>query len=122
MPEVPDSVFVAFLKAGILAPDESLKIIPLRRWWRFYSIPDSGFIITDKKVIAYTTGFRGLSRHRDCLLRDIVSHTFQMAGENMAFHFVLQDGLEFSASMKLSEQDGKVIETQLCKLLTEINQ
>ncbi len=121
MADIPDSVCVQFLKAGILAPDETFKIVPLKRWWRFfYNTPNPGFVITDKKVIVYASGFGGLIKDKEFLLQDLARHEFAASEEGLLFRFVLQDGSEVSVLLGLSEQDGRLIGAELDRLLAQI--
>ncbi|MDR3589344.1 MAG: hypothetical protein P4N41_06750 [Negativicutes bacterium] len=121
MADIPDSVCVQFLKAGILAPDETFRIVPLKRWWRFfYDAPNPGFVVTDKKVILYGSGFGGLTKDREFLLQDLVRHEFAATDEGPLFRFVLKDGSEYSLTIALSEQDGRMIEVELGRLLAKV--
>ena len=122
MTDIPDSVCVQFLKAGILAPDEIFRIVPLKRWWRFfYDVPDPGFVVTDKRVIIYISGFGGLTKHKDFLLQDLTQHSFETSEQGRLFRFILLDGSEYSVSLGLSEQDCQMIDNEINRLLAQIS-
>lgn len=118
MSDVPDSVCVQFLKAGILAGDEIFKIVPLKRWWRFfYNVPNPGFVVTDKKIILFSTGLGGLTKNKEIMLQDLTGHSFEAAEQGQLFRFTLQDGSEYKVLLELSQQDCRVIDEELERLI-----
>lgn len=119
--KVPDGICVDLLRSGVLAPDETLKILPLTRYLRiFHSLFTTGFIITNKKVIIYfTQHFTGLKKKQDFLLADIADHSVTYGAEEQTFRFRLKDGRDIGLALKLSQAEGSEIDQQLRKLLAE---
>ena len=103
----------------MLAPDEILKIVPLARQWRFfYRLLATGLVITDKKVIIYSTQQLGrLQKKEEFLLQDVVDHAVTAGLGGQTFRFRLADGTEITLTSKLSAEDGQMIDRELGKLL-----
>ena len=120
MREVPGNICIDFLKAQILPTNEILKIIPLARWWRFYTVPKTGFVVTDKKVLTYRTSFSGLSKQQEFRLQDIVDHSFVPSKGGNSFCFRLNNGTECTATLLLGEEDCQTIKTELNRLLIKL--
>jgi hypothetical protein len=118
---VPDSICIEFLRTGILASDETLKVVPLARQWRlFHSLLDTGLVITNKKVIFYSTRhLGGLKKQREFLLRDLADFSYNPGADGNTWRFVLRDGNEVTLFLKIPEEDCQVIEEQLTILLAE---
>jgi hypothetical protein len=122
MADIPDSVCIQLLKAGILGPDEIFRIVPLKRWWRFfYDVPSSGFVVTDKKIVTYGSGFSGLVKDREFLLQDLAQHSFETLEQGRIFRFRLQDGSDYSIPLMLSEEDCRMIDNELNRLLARMS-
>ena len=119
---VPDSICIEFLRTGILAPDETLRVVPLARQLRFfYNLLDTGLVITDKKVIIYSTrSFGGLKKQQEFLLQDLADYSFGSGESGNTWRFVLKEGNEVAVRLKISEEDSQVIEEQLSKILTDL--
>ncbi|MDR3562839.1 MAG: hypothetical protein P4N59_15570 [Negativicutes bacterium] len=121
MADIPENIFIEFLKSGVLAGNETFKIVPLGRWLRFfYSIPNPGFVVTDKRVIIHVDGFSGLNKQQEFSLQELTEHSFAPSGQGHLFRFLLQDGSEYTVLLGLPAQDCQLIDDELSKLLTEV--
>ena len=120
--DVPDGICVDFLKAKVLALDETLKIVPLARQWRFfYRLLDTGLVITDKKVVIYSTRhFAGLKKEQEFLLKDLAGYRVTTGVGGQTFQFRLENGKAVTLTIKISAEDGQIIDQELQSLLVKL--
>jgi hypothetical protein len=110
---------VDLLRTGVLAGDEILKVLPVTRYLRFFhSLFPSGFIVTDKKVVIYSTQhFTGLKKKQDICLADLETYHMIACPEGQTFSFQQKDGTKTDITLDLSPKEGQVVDQELQALL-----
>jgi hypothetical protein len=118
MADIPASICLDLLRNNILATDEALVMAMLERWWRFYGIPDTGFIITSKRIVFYKSGLTGMTKLKEVSLAQLADYRFDPAEQGQLFSLVFKDDTQYSSIVRMSADDCRLVDVGLHNILT----
>lgn len=121
MEQIPERIWVDFLRADLIPPEEIPLIVPLERSFFMLSIPDSGFVVTSHRVAIYRKKFlNGLTKHDEVLLKDLKHFSYTMAEKYCQFYFKFANEKEYWIKMALNKNEAELVETKLMELAPEL--
>lgn len=117
MQQIPERIWVDFLRACLIPPEEIPIIVPLERSFFMLSIPNVGFLVTAKRLVIYQKKFmKGLVKHDEVLLSQLI-HCSSVADEQgREFFFGFANGKEYSIKVSVNADEAALIEKTLLEL------
>ena len=117
MQQIPERVWVDFLRACLIPPEEIPVIVPLERSFFMLSIPNVGFLVTTKRLVIYQKKFmRGLVKHDEVLLSRLTRCSYTTYEQGHEFFFGFANGKEYWVKIAVNAQEAKIIEEKILEI------
>jgi hypothetical protein len=121
MEQIPERIWVDFLRACLIPPEEIPVIVPLERSLFMFSIPNVGFLVTAKRLVIYEKKFmHGLIKHDEVLLPKLNYCSYSAYEQGQEFHFGFANGKEYWVKISVNASEAALIEKTLLELDTGI--
>jgi hypothetical protein len=117
MQQIPERIWVDFLRACLMPPEEIPIIVPLERSFFMLSIPDVGFLVTAKRLVIYQKKFmHGLVKHDEVLLSQLIHCSAVADDQGHEFLFGFANGKKYSVKISVTAAEAALIEKTLLEL------
>lgn len=117
MQQIPERIWVDFLRACLIPPEEIPMIVPLEHSFFMLSIPEVGFVATTKRLVIYQKKFmHGLVKHDEVLLTQLIQCSYSVQGQGHEFFFGFANGKEYWVKIGVNAQEAALIEKILLEL------
>ncbi len=121
MEQIPERIWVDFLRACLIPPEEIPVIVPLERSFFMLSIPDVGFLVTATRLVIYQKKFmQGLIKHDEVLLPQLSRFSYSAVEKGNKFFFAFDNGKEYWVSTMVNDEEAKLIIRRLQELISNI--
>ena len=121
MQQIPERIWVDFLRAALIPPEEIPVIVPLERSFFMLSIPNVGFLVTAKRLVIYEKKFmQGLIKHDEVLLPKLIRCSYSADEQGQEFFFGFANGKKYWVKISVTPSEAALIEQRLLELDTGI--
>jgi hypothetical protein len=118
MQQIPERVWVDFLRANLIPAEEIPLIVPLERSFFMLSIPDVGFLVTATRLVIFRKKFmHGLIKHDEGLLLHLKHFSYSSYEKGHEFFFGFVDGKEYWVKIAVNAKEAQLIAMKLFQLV-----
>lgn len=116
MEEIPERIIYALLKAGLIAPNTDIQLLPVKKWVFVSCLLDDGFFVVNNAITVYERKIlKGLTQFATFTLDSIVQHEL-IKGDVIVFK--MENGDEYAIRIDLPQNEVELLNNELSELIS----